>query len=89
MRCLEFKVGQSAVDPRPESRGIPEVPPVAGSRISIFALEWTALNGALEWVRCKARVPRNTGGVYGTYAEDFRGAITQQIARYRAPHPIL
>jgi hypothetical protein len=26
MRYLEFKVVQSAVDPRPESRGIPEVP---------------------------------------------------------------
>ena len=31
-----------------------------------IALEWTALTGALEWVRYKARVPRNTGGpAYG------------------------
>ena len=26
-----------------------------------IALGWTALIGALEWVRCKARVLRNTG----------------------------
>jgi hypothetical protein len=63
MRCLEFKVVQSAVDPRPESRGIPKVPPVAESRISrvlitVIAPKWTALNGAKECVRCKARILR-------------------------------
>ena len=36
-----------------------------------IALEWTALTGALEWVRYKARVPRNTGGVYADIRRGF------------------
>jgi bifunctional pyridoxal-dependent enzyme with beta-cystathionase and maltose regulon repressor activities len=35
------------------------------------------LRGFQEGVRYKARVLRNTGGVYGTYVEDFRRRITQ------------
>ena len=35
------------------------------------------LRGFQEGVRYKARILRNTGGVYGTYVEDFRRVITQ------------
>ncbi|MDF1525670.1 MAG: hypothetical protein P1S59_05290 [bacterium] len=35
------------------------------------------LQGFQVRVRYKARVLRDTGGVYGTYGEDFRRAITQ------------
>ena len=51
-----------------------------------ITLGWNVLTGGQEWVRCKARIPRNAEGPARGGIEAFREVITQHIARYRTPH---
>ena len=66
--------------------------------IDVIALGWTALTGALEWVRCKAGALRNTGAYTISYVRISEGRQRRpfdldqgperregQIARYSAP----